>query len=968
MLEAAREAASSSTWSKGVQIARASGVGIESQDDGEIVAIVHESGGVVTRQVTLYLADADWECNCAGVDDICHHVAAAIIAVRRADRDGTSLPSRSDLGGRVTYRLSRSGRGLALEREIAWKGGSRLLETTLAAISSGRVSGPSFAATPADLQVEQALGSRYRGPVPKEVMARVFAPLSRCDDIRLDDAKISISTEPLGFLGRLDKAPGGYRLWVESDPDIREVFDNGSALRGDTLHPVAEARLTGRELEDLPGGRFYSDDETIELVTRVLPELRERIPVEIRAQGLPETAERMPPRIHVEVERRGDQLSVLPTLVYGDPPHARIDGDRMVHLQGAIPLRDIAAERACREQLRKSLALEAGRRTEAEGEPALALAESLDRWNGPIDGDARHEFYRAAPLVPELEIGAGGLSLSFRSEANGSPGSDGTVTNDDVFRAFREGESLVPLGGGGFAPLPVDWLERYGDRVARLLAARTQDGQVSAYAQPELATLCDDLDLARPAFLESLEPLLGDFESLPRAAPPADLDATLRPYQERGVDWLRFLCNTGLGALLADDMGLGKTLQALCAVEGRSLVVAPTSVMHNWIEEIRTRRPGLRHALYHGPGRQLDPEADITITSYAVLRLDIQALSAIEWDTCILDEAQAIKNPDSQVASAVRELRARCRIALTGTPVENRLEELWSQFAFLNPGLLGSRRDFRERVAAPIADGDPIATADLRKRLRPFVLRRLKRDVAPELPPRTEIVLHLELDEREREVYESIRAATKREVVEKLDRGGNVMAALEALLRLRQAACHAGLVPGQEFAGSSKVELLASRLEQATEEGHKALVFSQWTSLLDKIEPALRDLDIAFTRLDGSTRDRAGVVSEFQSETGPPVLLISLKAGGTGLNLTAADHVFLVDPWWNPAVEAQAADRAHRIGQDRPVLIHRLVARGTVEERILELQAAKRSLSEAALGEADAAASLTREDLLALLR
>jgi SNF2 family DNA or RNA helicase len=304
---------------------------------------------------------------------------------------------------------------------------------------------------------------------------------------------------------------------------------------------------------------------------------------------------------------------------------------------------------------------------------------------------------------------------------------------------------------------------------------------------------------------------------------------------------------------------------------------------------------------------------------------------------------------------------------MTGTPVENRLEELWSQLHFLNPGLLGGRQDFEERWARPIAEGRAGAAASLRERLRPFLLRRLKREVAPELPPRIEVVERVELSEEERALYEGIRAATREEVVSKLRAGGSVLLALEALLRLRQACCHSALVPGQTAQTSAKTEQLLELLEEAAADGHKALVFSQWTSLLDLLEPRIRQAGLAFTRLDGSTRDRAGVVREFQSESGPPVMLVSLKAGGAGLNLTAADHVFLVDPWWNPAVEDQAADRAHRIGQARPVMVHRLVALGTVEERILALQGEKRALAEAALSGAEHAASLTRDDLLALL-
>jgi SNF2 family DNA or RNA helicase len=454
---------------------------------------------------------------------------------------------------------------------------------------------------------------------------------------------------------------------------------------------------------------------------------------------------------------------------------------------------------------------------------------------------------------------------------------------------------------------------------------------------------------------------------MPEAELPAALTATLRNYQRAGVSWLAFLRKAELGAVLADDMGLGKTLQVLCTVAPPALVVCPKSVVYNWAQEIRRFRPDLSTFIYQGKNRSLDERADITLVTYGILRLDIDVLASKDWGTVVLDEAQAIKNSDSQVARASYELSGKFKVALSGTPVENRLEELWSLFHFANPGLLGSRADFQERYSSPIATGNAAAADRLRKRTKPFLLRRLKRDVTPELPPRTDVVLYCELDEEERSVYDAVRVATRKEVIAKLEAGGGVLAALEALLRLRQAACHVALVPGQNAAISSKVVRLLESLEEAAADGHKALVFSQWTSLLDLIEPHLTGAGIDFTRLDGSTRDRGAVVDAFQAESGPPVMLASLKAGGTGLNLTAADHVFLVDPWWNPAVEDQAADRAHRIGQDRPVMVYRLVTKDTVEEGILALQAKKRALSDVALGNADQAGGLTRDDLLALL-
>jgi len=754
---------------------------------------------------------------------------------------------------------------------------------------------------------------------------------------------------------------------LEDDPEISETFANGIARCGTMLRPVSEPKLTGRELHEFAAGRHFGPESWNDLVTEVLPSLRGRVALEVRTTRLP-AIERIPPRIAIETRKDGATLTVLAVLVYGDPPQARVDGGKLVHLQGALPLRDDRTEQREVRHLAARLGLAPGVPATVSGSEAVALVAKLSAWDGEVRGDGRESFVLAGPLVPSVRIADdGGVDVAFAVASAGGR-AKGSADPGRVLSAFRAGESLVALDGGGYAPLPLDWLSRYGASIADLLAARDEAGSLPKALLPDVARLCEELDQPPPAALAGLTALLTGFEGLPEPTLPADLAASLRPYQRVGVSWLQFLRGAGLGALLADDMGLGKTIQALCAVRGRTLVVAPTSVVHNWSDEIKRFRPGLSACVYHGAKRALDPSADVTITSYSLLRLDEELLATTAWDTLILDEAQMIKNPESQVAQAAYRLKAAWRVTLSGTPVENRLDELWSQMHFLNRGLLGGRRDFQDRTARPIAEGVDGSAARLRERIRPFVLRRLKQDVAPELPPRTDSILYCALSDAERRIYDAVRAATLQEVVAKLGEGGGVLAALEALLRLRQAACHSALVPGQIADTSAKVERLRESLETIRAEGHKALVFSQWTSFLDLIEPHLRAAAIGFTRLDGSTADRAGVVKQFQDADGPPVLLISLKAGGTGLNLTAADHVFLMDPWWNPAVEDQAADRAHRIGQDRPVMVYRLVAEETVEERILVLQDAKRGIADAALGDAARAASLTKDDLLALLQ
>jgi superfamily II DNA or RNA helicase len=969
--ETVRKAASRRAWSRGVELVRAQAVGLESEGADELRLRVAEPGAVVARAVTLLPADDAWDCDCAGDEDPCEHVAAAVIAWRQADG---ALPRTAPGagGGRLRYGLARAPGGLALARlVVAPDGSEQPLAVRLRALAAGRVAGPRVAAEEADLAVDDALDDPRGGVLGRAALARLLPLLARCADVRLDGAPLRCDPEPLAPQGFVEDHAGGFLLRVELLPPGAEPIGDGFALVAGALRPLRETRLTGRELAQLPRGEFFPTERAAELAGEVLPDLARRIPVEVRTQRLPRAgARREPPRIVVATRRDGDALAVRADLVYGDPPRARVEEGRLVSLGGAVPVRDEAAERALARRVHGELALPVGAELLLRDEAALEAAARLRSWPGEVRGDAHTAFFRAAPLVPRLGGDGVRVDLWFEAEAGGGR-PPLRVDAARALRAWEEGRTLVSSGEAGFAPLPGDWLARFGREAAALLEQRRADGSVPRAALPDLARLAAAVGAPPPPALEGLRALVDGFTATPPAALPADLRAELRSYQRAGADWLCFLRDAGLGALLADDMGLGKTLQVLCALPApgaaRTLVVCPTSVLQNWADELRRFRPGLVVSAYHGPGRRLDPAADVTLTTYALLRLDSEVLAAAAWDAVVLDEAQAIKNPDSQVARAAFALRAGWRVAVTGTPVENRLEELWSQLHFASPGLLGALGSFQARWARPIAAGEPGVAETLRRRLRPFVLRRTKREVAPELPPRIERVLRCELDADERAVYEAIRAATRREVVERLAAGASPLAALEALLRLRQAACHRGLVPGQQAETSSKLELLVEELGTAVAEGHKALVFSQWTSLLDRVEPALAAAGIAWTRLDGATRDRAGVVARFQDDAGPPVLLVSLKAGGTGLNLTAADHVFLLDPWWNPAVEDQAADRAHRIGQTRPVEIHRLVAADSVEERVLALQQRKRAAADAVLGEAGAAAALTRDDLLALL-
>lgn len=975
LLTAIRESCSPGTWSRGVQLAR-SGQVVGEEDDGDEIALrVATKGGLVSPQVVLFPDDDDWTCECNSREDACAHVAACAIALKQAWAEGKRMPGEGEAKaqgparGHLEYVLQNHDGKLALFRLIVAGEEKHQLNGSIAQVAMGKVKGPKFVASDGDLKFEKKLGSFGGGIIPKPSMRKVVDALRAVDHVTLDGKKVSAGAPISGLAVRVTKERDGYVLRLEQDPSLDLILQNGAAVRGDTICAVGEHGLTAGEYDSMRRGKVFHSTDLGTLVGDWLPKLRRTLHI-ISDIELPGSTT-VKPRLVLGTSREGDDLVVLPTILYGEPAIARVDGERLTMLaDGDVPLRNARLEKLLRDQL-AGRGLELGVKRTLQPTDAIALTATWrDDDTVALHGKAHEAYFDAGELDAHLELGeSGDVDVWFGAEGSGHGKADAGA----VVRAWERGDAFAPLAGGGFGRVPAGWLAQHGHRLVALLAARDamQAGkELPAWSGPDVAALCQALDHPAPPTFEGLRPLLENFDGLPAPTLPDDLTATLRDYQRQGVAWLGFLRRAGLGALLADDMGLGKTLQTLCAIEGRTLVVAPTSVLPNWASELAKFRPSLRASVYHGPGRALDPEADVTLTTYALLRLDLEKLQAVEWNTVVLDEAQAIKNPESKVARAAFEIPADFRIALTGTPVENRLDDLWSQFHFLNRGLLGGRSDFGDRYVRPIEAGDPNAAGALRNRVKPFLLRRLKREVATELPPRTDVVLHCELEAEERSTYDAMRAATQNDIMKRLGEGANVMAMLEALLRLRQAACHRALLPGEAKASkdaSSKVQVLLDQLETATAEGHKALVFSQWTSFLDLIEPHLRSAGIRFNRLDGSTKDRGAVVDAFQAEGGPSVMLLSLKAGGTGLNLTAADHVFLMDPWWNPAVEDQAADRAHRIGQENPVLVHRVVARGTVEERILALQEKKRALAEAAVGDGGAATSITREELLDLL-
>lgn len=933
---------------------------------------------------------------------------ASVGGERRPFGDRMSQTSAdANLARYVSYRFKRTPAGLSFERVLV-SGADEApitgsLLSTVSGTQSGRIPGAKLSATKADFLADSIL-KQGRGPatgvLARDTLVNLLSCLEDSPNVTLDGQPVRTSRQPVGLRTRLVDDGEGFRLQRYQATEGCESLGNGVLLERDIIKPLQATKLSPEESRLLEGeGQYVARKDAGRFVTDVLPELQKKTPVEIQTTRLPRVIE-VPPRMLLQLERDRDApeaLNVLAKLVYGDPPVAQVHTDTLalVHLDRPtgdkipdIVRRDPVAERQLMHKLKSELNFQAGRRVQYHGQDAVRWVKNLKGWETTGNGYAA--FLPNRTLTPHLKATDRGFTVEVSASPRHSEGqpdskphpsaeADAAITHESLalgsrvdparmFRAWREGAEFVPLLDGGWAPLPLDWLKMYGKRIEDMLAAKNAQGDLPAHTLPQLAALCDDMGVTAPLSLSRLKESFENFDRIPESKLPEGLRADLRLYQRKGVNWLSFMRDSKLGALLADDMGLGKTLQALCSVQGRTLVVAPTSVLYNWQTEVEKFRPNLRTCVYYGPGRRIDANADVLLTTYTLLRLDLETLANEHWGTIVLDEAQTIKNPDSQVARAAHKLHGDFRIALSGTPIENRLDDLWSQFQFLNPGLLGTREEFREDFIAPIGKGDANAAARLRNKTKPFILRRLKRSVAPELPPRTETVLRCELSESERNLYDSLLIASRKEVLAELEAGGSIMAALEVLLRLRQACCHPALVPGQQAEHSSKLDLLLETLEESLEQGHRSLIFSQWTSYLDLIQRELEAKGIRFSRIDGSTQNRQDLVNEFQNEGGPSVMLISLKAGGTGLTLTAADHIFIMDPWWNPAVEDQAADRAHRIGQKNPVLIHRLVAQDSVEERVLLLQKKKTELAGAVLDGTGAALTLTRDDLMSLLQ
>jgi len=633
------------------------------------------------------------------------------------------------------------------------------------------------------------------------------------------------------------------------------------------------------------------------------------------------------------------------------------------------------------------------------GEMAARL-ESLG-WQVLIDDNVGHRVHDADParwksaLTPGDAGDGGWFSLSVGFDVAGErydllPILAGLLESDFLEETLdrpENGHIYAALPDGDALRLPIGRVRKILHHLSALIDPRFPDkARLHALDAAGLAGL-EDLGVDPPPDLAKLASKLKSFSGIDPVVPSSGMKATLRDYQLAGFHWMQFLARHGLHGILADDMGLGKTLQTLTHIlaekeAGHSkgapaLVIAPTSVVPNWRAEVLKFAPSLRVLVLNGPDRKKYyrsiPHADIVLTSYALLQRDIEKLKTHTFHLLILDEAQYIKNPRSKMAQAACRMDARHRLCLSGTPIENHLGELWSLMRFLVPGFLGSEETFNTRFRKPIEkDGDLERNEVLKRRVAPLILRRTKDQVAKELPPKTELVHLVELHTAQKDLYETVRATMDKRVREAIAARGieqSQIVFLDALLKLRQICCDPRLLP-EDFANdvrvSAKLDFLIELLALLIEEGRRILLFSQFTTMLALIEEHLLREKIPYLKLTGASKDRGKLVEDFQNGTAP-LFLISLKAGGTGLNLTAADTVIHYDPWWNPAAEAQATDRAYRIGQDKPVFVHKLLCQDTVEERIHQLQQDKAKLAAGLLADADISQRLDAATVRSLL-
>lgn len=884
--------------------------------------------------------------------------------------------------------------------EARWSGG----RTPLNALPKGRA----FAFSEQDAAIIDALEILTQGEPPamlqidiKDFVA-LLPKLIAHPNVTLGKAsEITISREPFTLPLRASLESNGEITLSLKEKNASLVLIGGDWVwQNRTLQPLRMAPI----IKNLLGGPMRIPRAAVpQFLCQQWPQLAENVEANFSLQDF--SLEPQAPRFLLELKGGLAQLAALLQCSYG----SRImtvgvtASDESVWLPDPeVPTRystrDLAAERTALGRLQRSgfSGPDAQGKLQLLGQGAVLNFFARDfpklqrEWEVTLEERLeRSTAQNIERIEPRFEITSSGVQWFDLGVVFASTGGE-TFAPADIQRLLLSGQSHTRLKNGKMAVIDTGAVEELQEVLLDCAPQQHSQGYrirstQAGFLESTLRQHSNWQVQASSNWRDRASKQSGETQL--ECPPLGTLETVLRPYQKQGVAWLGFLRENGFGGILADEMGLGKTLQTLAFLRSRrseaaskpDLVICPTSLVFNWLAEAAKFTPELKVLALHGPERHSRFDqiqaSDLIITSYALIRRDAERYRELEFDTVVLDEAQHIKNRQTQNAQAVKAVRAQHRLVLTGTPLENSVLDLWSIFDFLMPGYLGTAKDFRERYELPIAkDKNAEAQSRLARRLRPFMLRRLKKEVASDLPEKISQVSFCELTPDQRGAYQQVIEASRKEVLEAVGAQGlakSRMVVLSALLRLRQICCDLRLLKldGVKPANASgKLELFSELLEEVIDGGHRVLVFSQFVSMLTLLKERLTEEAIEFCYLDGSTANRAAVVDRFQKNSAIPVFLISLKAGGVGLNLTGADTVIHFDPWWNPAVEDQATDRAHRIGQQRVVTSYKLITRDTVEEKILTLQNRKREIIQATIGgEEEFAAALSWEEIQELL-
>jgi len=994
-------------------------------------------GGEVSFRASMVIKgtiDIENLCNCREAREwgkICAHgVAVGLHWLKAQKPESSSTPARSAVGGvqtrapaKRTPTLQRDTAGepaelfiilppnldqaiargkVMLVFEAKWSGG----RCPLSALPKGR----SFAFSQQDNAIIEQLETLTNGETPALLQmdtkdfAALLPALAEHPNLTLGKAnEVTVTKTPLKLPLRATLEANGEIVLALKDKAAAFVMVGDWVWQNRTFQPLG---LPPAAKEVFRGPVRVPRLQVPQFLSQHWPQLQAAGGAEANFKLEDFTLEPQAPRFLLELKGGLAQLGALLQCAYGPrimTLGVTASGESVWLPDPEVPTRystrDLNAERAALARLQRSgfSGPDAQGKMQLLGQNAVLnfFAREFPRlqreWSVMLDEHLESRTMKNIERVePQFQITSSGVQWFDLGVVFASSGGQ-TFSPADIQRLILTGQSHTRLRNGKMAIIDTGAVEELQEVLLDCAPEQHPQGyritsQQAGFLEATLRQHTDWKVQAPAAWRERAAKQSGDAKL--ECPPLGDLETVLRPYQKQGVAWLGFLRENGFGGILADEMGLGKTPQTLAFLRfirqtqpgvGPMLIVCPTSLVFNWVAEAKKFTPELKVLALQGPDRHALFEQiqthDIVVTSYALIRRDAERYRGLEFDTVALDEAQHIKNRQTQNAQAVKAVRARHRLVLTGTPLENSVLDLWSIFDFLMPGYLGTAQDFRERYELPIAkEKDAKAQARLARRLRPFMLRRLKAEVASDLPAKLEQVSFCELTPDQRSVYQQVIEASRKEVLEAVGAQGvakSRMVVLTALLRLRQVCCDLRLLKLDNVNpanASGKLDMFGELLEEVIDGGHRLMVFSQFVGMLTLLKEKLAAEGIEFCYLDGSTTNRAGVVERFQTNAAIPVFLISLKAGGVGLNLTGADTVVHFDPWWNPAVEDQATDRAHRIGQTKVVTSYKLITRDTVEEKILLLQNRKREIIQATIGgEEEFAAALNWEEIQELL-